>query len=50
MARRNTDLQLDRMMEFRKDIGDLDPAGTFEWRTKPETGIGARINPITACI
>ena len=42
-----TNLMLDRMAKFRKDIGDLDPAGTFEWRTKPETGIGARILPIT---
>ena len=40
-------LMLDRMAEFRKDIVDLDPAGTFEWRTNPETGTGARILPIT---
>ena len=42
----DTNLMLGRMAEFRKDIVDLDPAGTFEWRTKPATGIGARIiNP-----
>ena len=38
---------LNRMDEFRDEVVELDSAGATEWITKPETGTGARIGPMT---